>query len=32
LPQEGVDERGLAVIDVGDDADVADVLASSHAQ
>ena len=26
LPQHGVHERGLAVVDVGDDRDVADVL------
>ena len=30
LAQHGVDERGLAVIDVGDDRDVAQVVSSGH--
>ena len=30
LPEHGVDEGGLAVIDVGDDGDVAQVLAHGH--
>jgi hypothetical protein len=31
LPQHGVDQRGLAVVDVGDDRDVAQVGADRHA-
>ena len=31
LPQHGVDERGLAVVDVGDDGDVAQVVAGGSA-
>ena len=30
LPEHGVDEGGLPVIDVGDDADVAEVLGGRH--
>ena len=30
LPQHGVDEGGLAVVDVGDDGDVAEVGAGLH--
>ena len=30
LPQQGVDERRLAVVDMGDDREVADVLAGCH--
>ena len=30
LPEHGVDERGLAVVDVGDDRDVAQVVAGGH--
>src|SRR5205807_7578974 len=30
LPQQSVDKRRLAVIDVGDDPDVADVIAGGH--
>ena len=30
LPEHGVDERRLAVVDVGDDRDVADVVAERH--
>ena len=30
LPQHGVDERGLAVVDVGHDGHVADVVAGGH--
>ena len=30
LPEHGVDERRLAVVDVGDDGDVADVCAQRH--
>jgi hypothetical protein len=28
LPQQGIDQRGLAVVNVGDDGDVSDVLAT----
>ena len=31
LPEHGVDQRGLAVVDVGDDGDVSDVRALLHA-
>ena len=30
LPEHGVDQRGLAVVDVGDDGHVADVVAGLH--
>ena len=30
LPQQGVDQRGLAVVDVGDDRDVAQIRARGH--
>ena len=30
LPEHGVDERGLAVVDVGDDRDVAEIIAGTH--
>ena len=32
LPQHGVDERGLAVVDVGDDGDVAQVFTAGSAR
>ena len=28
LPQQGIDQRGLAVVDVGDDGDVTDIVAT----
>src|SRR5207244_12165669 len=31
LPQHGVDQRGLAVVDVGDDGDVAEIGTRGHA-
>ena len=31
LPEHGVDERRLAVVDVGDDRDVAEIGAAGHA-
>jgi len=30
LPEHGVDQRRLAVVDVGDDCDVAEVLSAGH--
>ena len=30
LPQQGVDQRGLAVVDVGDDRDIAQIRARGH--
>ena len=30
LPEHRIDQRGLAVVDVGDDRDVTDVLAGLH--
>ena len=32
LVQHGVDQRGLAVVDVGDDGDVADVVAARRSR